>query len=115
MRWARGGDASRIPHPASRHAQTLEHFTVEVFLALKQFIEPSQEKSRLRSVDDPVIVGRGDRHDLGAPDGPDRAGRDDRALALREALYVYSRADGPRAGQAEREHRELGREQLASE
>src|SRR5438034_3564824 len=85
MRRLRDDHASRIPHPASRHTQTLEHFVVELVVALQQAIEPSQEVSRLRPLNDSVVVGRSDRHDLRPADRADRAGRDDRALALHEA------------------------------
>src|SRR2546430_2823541 len=63
MRRLRDDHASRIPHPASRHTQTLEHFVVELVVALQQAIEPSQEVSRLRPLNDSVVVGRSDRHE----------------------------------------------------
>src|ERR1700704_1866673 len=88
--WRRDGEyLSLVPSPLQSKA--LEHLTVEVVVALKQPVEPPQEHPRLRPLDDAVVVGRGDRHDLHTPDRADRAGRDDRALALHEAWY---RGDG---------------------
>ena len=86
---------------------------VEVVLALQQLLDAAQEGARLGALDDPVVVGRGQRHHLrdaelaqavGRGVGPlgrvgDRAGGDDRALAAHQARHRGDGADPARVGQ----------------
>src|SRR5205814_9222878 len=50
----RGRSDPRAPSHEPRDSQTLEPFVVELVLTLKQAIEPSQEVSRLRPLNDSV-------------------------------------------------------------
>src|SRR5207253_4353040 len=56
---------SRLPAPASRQSQALDHRAVEVLLTLQQALDPSQEHPRLSALDDAVVIGARERHDLG--------------------------------------------------
>ena len=52
--------------------EVAEHGLVEAVLALEVGLDPLQEAARLGALDDPVVVGRGHRHDLlGADQRPD--------------------------------------------
>ena len=46
------------------HPDRAEDLLVEVVLAHQQLVDPLQEEPRLGALDDAVVVGRGDRHDL---------------------------------------------------
>ena len=92
-------NVSRLPCPDSRESQTLEYRTVEVVLSLQQALEPAQEESRLRALDDAVVVSARERHHLRRADLADGAGGDDRALALQEPRDGSERAE--RAGVGE--------------
>ena len=90
-------------------AERGEHALVEAVLALQVLLDPGEEASRLGALDDPVVVGRGHRHDLlGADHRPDvaeadrvgdRAGGDDRSLAAHQARDRGDRADAARVGE----------------
>ena len=74
-------------------------------------LDPLQEAAGLGPLDDPVIVGRGHRHDLvgadhradaGEPDRVrDRAGRDDRALTDHQPRHRGERPEAARIGQGQ--------------
>jgi hypothetical protein len=49
---------------ARAHAERREDVLVEATLAARQRLDARQEATRLRALDDPVVVGRGQRHDL---------------------------------------------------
>ena len=85
---------------------------IEPVLALQESIKPSQEASRLRSLDDAVVVGARDRHDLGPRDIADRARGDDRALAFHQARHGGDGADRPRVRQRDRAAGEIIGEEL---
>ena len=87
-----------VLHPADRlvgDAQALEDLVVEAVLAEQQLVDDAQEVAGLGALDDPVVVGAGQREDLGdgvaverllaraLPLGGvvQRADADDRALA----------------------------------
>ena len=86
---------------------------VEAVLALEQLLDAAQEGARLGALDHPVVVGRGQRHHLRDAELPqplrrgvrplgrvgDRAGGDDRALALHQARDRGDGADPARVGQ----------------
>ena len=92
---------------------------VEAVLALQQLLDAAQEGARLGALDDPVVVGRGQRHHLRDAERPqplrgrvrplgrvgDRAGGDDRALALHQPRHRGDGADP--AGVGERDVRAL--------
>ena len=94
---------------AERDAQLGEEPVVEAVLALQELLDEREEPTRLRALDDAVVVRRGHRHDLlGAdhrPDGAeadgvvDRAGRHDGALADHEPRDGGDGADAARVGQ----------------
>ena len=100
-----GGCGRRAELDAERREDAL----VEAVLALEVGLDGLEEAPRLRALDDPVVVGRGHRHDLlGADhvaDVPeadrvgDRAGGDDRALADHEPRDRGDRADAARVGE----------------
>ena len=74
-------------------------------------LDPGQEPPGLRPLDDPVIVGRGHRHDLLRADRlsdplkshrvGDRPGRDDRALTRHQPRDGGDRAEPPGVGEAQ--------------
>ena len=92
---------------------------VELVLALQELIDPAQERAGLGALDDPVVVRRGHRRDLGDAerlqllggsvrplDGiGDRADRDDRALARHQSRHRGDGADP--AGVRQRDVRAL--------
>ena len=102
-----GGDRRRVD------AEVGGERLVEAVLALQQLLDAAQEGARLGALDHAVVVGRGQRHrlrdaelaqPLGGGVGPlrrvgDRAGGDDRALALHQAGDRGDRADAARVGQ----------------
>jgi hypothetical protein len=102
---------------AERRAQRGEHAVVEPVLALEVGLDDLQEPARLRALDHAVVVRRGHGHDLlGADhvaDVPeadrvgDRAGGDDRAVALHQARDRGDRADAARVGQLDVGAREV--------
>ena len=58
----------QVLHPADRlvgQPQRGEDVVVEAVLAEQQLVDPAQELAGLGALDDPVVVGRGQRHDLG--------------------------------------------------
>jgi hypothetical protein len=77
---SRGAEEARrlvdLPaHGTVRDLQVLEDPLVEGVLALEQLLHAGQEQPRLRALDDPVVVGRGDGHDLAdAQDGEGAGG-----------------------------------------
>ena len=105
--------------PADRlvgDAQALEDLVVEAVLAEQQLVHDPQEVAGLRALDDAVVVGAGQREDLGdgvaverllagaLPLGGvlQRADADDRALARHQARHRVDGADGARVGQRDR-------------
>src|SRR4029450_7651636 len=84
--------------------------------AEEQLVNDAQEVAALRALDDPVVVGAGQREDLADGVAGDRlaagalpfsgvlerADADDRALTLHESRHGVVRADGARVGQADR-------------
>ncbi len=110
-----------------RDPQRLEDLVVEAVLAEQQPVDLPQEVTRLGALDDPVVVGAGQRHDLGdgqtrerVGGGPlvfgrvfHRADADDRALAGHEARNGVDRADGAGVGQRDRGAGEVVDAQLA--
>jgi hypothetical protein len=123
-----GGD---VLDPADRlvgDPQRLEDLVVEALLAEQQLVDDAEEVAALRALDDPVVVGAGQREDLAHRVAVDRlaAGAlplggvlertdaDDRALALHEPRHRVVRADGPRVGQADRRALEVLDGQLAA-
>ena len=108
-----------VADPADRlvgDAQRAEDLVVEVVLAEQQAVDPAQEVAGLRTLDDAVVVGRRQRHDLA--DGQPgqrlggralvlrgvlhRADADDRALAGHQPRHRVDGADRARVGQADR-------------
>ena len=57
-----------------------------------------------------MVIRRRDRHDLCRSDGPDGAGRDDRALAFHEARHRRDGADRARVREGDRRAREVIRQ-----
>ncbi len=118
-----------VAHPAHglvRHAQGREHAVVEAVQAEQLVGEHLEELAGLRALDDAVVVGRRDRHDLrdahagelllgrarelrGVVHGADA---DDRALAGHEARHGVHGADAARVGQADRGALEVRHAQL---
>ncbi len=109
-----------VPPPAHRlvgDTETAEDVVVETVLAEEQLVDVAEELARLRPLDDAVVVGGRERHDLAHPetgDGPgvgplvlgwvvDGAHPDDGALAGHQAGDGVNRADG--AGIGERDGR----------
>ena len=96
---------------AQLDAQRGEDILVEGVLALEVLLDQGQEAARLGALDDPVVVGRGHRHDLlradlradaAQADGiGDRAGRDDRALAGHQPRDRGDRADPAGVGEGD--------------
>ena len=106
-----GGHARRLGRRL--HAHRSEHRVVEAVLALKQLVDPAQERARLGALDHAVVVGRGHRHDLlhaqlgelrrvgrrQAGRVADGAGGDDRALPGHEPRHAGHGADAARIGE----------------
>ena len=98
-----------------RDPQRAEDVVVEAVLAEQQGVQPGQVLAGLGALDDPVVIGRGQRHDLGdahvaEPVGIGalelwrvlhRADADDRALALHQARHRVVGADGAGVGQGD--------------
>ena len=111
-----------VLHPAHRlvgDAQGPEQVVVETVFAEQQPMDLPQELTRLCTLDHPVVIGRGDRHDLADGEVGQRLGRcplelgrvfhradaDDAALTLHQPRH---RVDGAqRAGVGQR-HRRAG-------
>ena len=111
-----GGGAVRLPaHRLVRHLQVGEDLLVEAVLALEQRLHLGQKHAGFRALDDAVVVGAGDRHDLadaehgrhfgrralvlgGVVDG---AGGDDGALARHQARNGAHGADRAGVGQGD--------------
>ena len=110
-----------------RDPQRSEDLVVEAVLAEQQRVDALEELARLRALDDPVVVRRGERHhpaDGVAADGVvgcplvlrrvlHRADPDDRALTPHQPRHRVVRADGARVGEGHRRtgevlDRELG-------
>ncbi len=108
----------QVAHPADRlvgDAQRAEDLVVEAVAAEQQVVDRPQELAGLRPLDDPVVVGRGERHRL-ADRQPvhrllgralelrrviHRADADDASLAGHEPGYRVDGPDGTRVGQAD--------------
>ena len=115
--------------PADRlvgDAQRLEDLVVEAVVAEEQLVDDPQEVAALGALDDPVVVGRGQRDDLadgvaverlvaralplgGVVEGADA---DDRALARHEARHRVHGADAAGVGQRDRRALEVLDRQL---
>ena len=103
LRVARGGSG------VERHAERREDAVVERVRTAQQRVDPRQEAAGLGSLDDPVVVGRGERHHLLGADliadlrqarrVADRAGRDDRALAGHQPGHRGAGAQAARVGE----------------
>ncbi len=114
----RGGSRAVGARGADRRvgADLREQVLVEAARARQQLVDPLEVLARLRALDDAVVVGRGQGHDLLDPEllerrargvgearrVGDRAGRDDRALADHQARHRGDRPDPARVGQGER-------------
>src|SRR5436309_14663791 len=103
-RWS-GWYHSPLPTPLS--FQALRNLLVKPFLSLQEGVEIPEEHSGLCPLDDPVIVRAGDRDDFRPGDLADRAGGDDRALALHEPRHRGNRAERARVGELDRATREV--------
>ena len=108
-----------VPHPADRLVRDLqrgEDLVVEAVLAEQQVVDAAQEVAGLGALDDPVVVGRGERDRL-ADRQPGqgllgralvggrvlhRAHADDAALPGHQPGHRVLGADGPRVGQRDR-------------
>ncbi len=113
-------------HGLVGHAERAEDVVVEAVLAEQQLVDPLQEQPRLGALDDPVVVGRGDRDDLREPEvgedarigalelrpGSRGADADDEALARHQARHRLDGADRARVGEADRGAREVVGESL---
>ena len=94
--------------------QRAEDLVVEAVLAEQQLVDPLEELAGLRALDDPVVVGRRQRHHLADGVARDRllrgalplggvlhrADADDRALALHQPRHRVDGADAAGVGQA---------------
>ena len=115
-----------VARPADRlvgDPQRAEDLVVEVVLAEQQGVHALEELAGLRALDDPVVVGRGQRHDLADRVAGQRllggalvlrrvvhrADADDRALALHQPRHRVVGADRARVGEADRGALEVGR------
>ncbi len=83
-----------------RNAERGEELVVKAVLAEQQFVDPLEELAGLRALDDPVIVGRGERHRLA--DRQPGEGLLGRALERRRVLH---RADADDAALARHQPR----------
>ena len=114
------------PHRLVGNPQLTEDLVVEIVVE-QQLMDRSQEVTRLRALDDPVIVGRGQRHQFADADLIDpvlagalelggvlhRAGADDRALTLHQPRHRVDGADGAGVGQRDRHAGEVLSGELA--
>ena len=113
------GGPGDVAHPADRlvrDAQRGEDLVVEAVLAEQELVHRLEELAGLRALDDPVVVGAGQRGDLadavlgeGLVAHPGvgrrvlhRADADDRALPGHQARDGVHRADAARVGQRDR-------------
>ena len=97
------------------HAERAEDVLVELVLAHQQFVHALEEQPRLGTLDDAVVVGGGDGHDLGEAETGERGGigalvgsrivertdADDESLARHEARHRLHGADGAGVGEAD--------------
>ncbi len=104
-----------------------EELVVEALVCLEQPVEICEQLTRLRTLNDAVVVGAGHRHDLGDAEfghdlgrgegvagGPsDRAGGEDQALARHEARHGRKRPDRAGIGEGDRRVGEVLRLELA--
>ena len=115
-----GALAGVVVHlPAHRlvgHAHRLEQVVVEAVGAGQEGGHPAEEEARLGPLDDPVVVGRGERDHLAQAElgqharvgrlepgrVPERADADDGALARHEPRHRLHRAERARVGQRHR-------------
>ncbi len=105
-----------IRGPADRlvgDAQRLEDLVVEVGLTQQQLVHRPEELAGLRALDHPVVVGRGQRHDLGHAQAGQgllggalelgrvlhRADAEDGALTVHQPGHGVDGADAARVGQ----------------
>src|SRR4051812_47370480 len=108
-RGGRGGRGGGRRGRPELDAQRGEDAVVEAVLAVEIGLDQLEEASRLRPLDDPVVVRRGHGHDLLGADHvadvaqadrvADRARRDDRALADHEPRDRRDRAEAARVRQ----------------
>ena len=110
-----------------RDPQRREHLVPEAVLAEQQLVHRTQELAGLRALDDAVVVGRGQRHDLADREPRERVRRgalelggvlhradaDDRALAGHQPRHRVHGADRARVGQADRRAGEVVGGELA--
>ncbi len=98
---ARSAGAARARRQRrQRHAEVAEHALVEARLAVQVGLDPLQEPARLGALDDPVVVGRGHRHDLLDAERPRRRARvrpDTRSSRSRRSCPGRSSAAGTEA------------------
>ena len=120
-----------VPHPADRlvgDLERLEHLVPEAAVAEQQPVDVPQELAGLRALDDPVVIGRGQRDGL-ADRQPGhgllgralvggrvlhRADADDAALAGHQPRHRVLGADRARVGQPDRGAGEVLDGQLAA-
>ncbi len=110
------GDVGDPPHRLVRDAQRAEDSLVEVVLAEQQLVHTAQILAGLRTLDDPVVVGAGQRDDLRDRQLRQRLGggalelgrvlhgtdADDRPLTLHQARHRMHGADATGVGQSDR-------------
>ncbi len=106
--------------------QRPEDLVVEVVLAEQQGVQPLEELAGLGALDDAVVVGRGEGHDLADRVARERllgralvlrrvvhrADAEDRALALHQPRHRVVGADRARVGEADRGALEVGDREL---
>ena len=111
-----GRDVLDPAHGLVGDPQRLEHVIVEALLAEQQPVDDPQELAGLRALDDPVVVGGGERDRLADRQPGDglvrralvggrvlhRAHADDAALAGHQPRHRVLGADRARVGQADR-------------
>ena len=104
------------PHRLVGHAHRLEELVVEAVGPGQERGDPGQEEPRLRALDDAVVVGGGEGHDLAQAElgqhagvgrlvagrVPERADADDGALPGHEARHRLHGAERPRVGERHR-------------
>jgi hypothetical protein len=120
-----------VLHPADRlvgDAQGAEDVVVEVLVTEEQLVHPPQELAGLRALDDAVVVGGGQGHDLADPEPGQRVRRrplvlrrvvhradaDDGALPLHQSRDGVNGADRARVGEADGGREVVGRELVAA-
>jgi hypothetical protein len=63
----------RLPaHRLVRHLEMRENFLVEILRAVEQLLHLAEKHARFRALDDAMVVGAGDRHDLADAEGEAR-------------------------------------------